>query len=111
MSAKDDLDFEHVLIEAIQLLLEEKQTSLSVLRTGIFILLAQLVFICVLIATSRFYATLEVVHMLVPFYLVNIVLLSLAGYLIVHSLFRIRHYDSTILRLKRKHGRLSDFMD
>jgi len=102
---------EHLLIEAMQLLLEEKQTSLSVMRTGIFILLAQLVFLCVLIATSQFYETLQVVHMIIPFYVLNIALLFLAGYLIVHSLLRIRHYDSLILRLKKKHSWLSEFMD
>ena len=81
------------------------------MRTGIFIVLAQLVFICVLIATSRFYETLRVVHMLVPFCVLNFALLCLAGYLIVHSLLRIRHYDSVILRLKKKHGWLSQLMD
>jgi hypothetical protein len=111
MSTKDHLDTGHMLIEAIQLLLEEKQTSLSVMRTGIFILLAQLVVICVLIATSQFYKALQVVHMIVPFYILNIALLFLAGYLIVHSLLRIRHHDSLILRLKKKHGWLAELMD
>lgn len=111
MSTKDHLDSERVLIEAIQLLLEEKQTSLSILRTGIFVLVAQLVVICVLIATSQFYEALRVVHMIVPFYILNVVLLCLAGYLIVHPLLRIRHYDFVILRLKKKHGYLAQLMD
>ena len=95
----------------IRLVLDEKRTSISVLITGISILLAQLIIQGFLIATSQFYKIIDVLHIVIPFYIINIVLVFLSFYLIIHSLLRIRHYNSLILRLKKRHSVLSDFMD
>jgi nitrogen fixation/metabolism regulation signal transduction histidine kinase len=102
---------ERVIIDDIQVLLEEKRTSLSVMRTGIAIFVVQIFIFGFLIATSKFYHFLEVMHMSIPFYIINACLMLLAYYLIVTSLIRIRRSDRSITELKRKHRRIAGFMD
>jgi uncharacterized membrane protein YdbT with pleckstrin-like domain len=109
IETSSDPDYELVLINEIQLLLEEKRTSLAVMRTGIAILIIQLLISSFLIATSKSYQFLELIHVTIPFLVINIFLLVLASYLIISSLIHIRHYDRVILRLK-KHRRISDLM-
>jgi hypothetical protein len=55
VNTNDEVSFERLLIDEVQLLLDEKRAFLSMMRTGIFILIAQLLIISILIATSRFY--------------------------------------------------------
>ena len=98
------------VIDEIRLLLDEKRTSISILSTGIFILLAQLLIYSILIATSKFYEIANVLHMIIPFYIVNFILLILAGYLIIHSLFRIRHFNHLILQVKKRKGLVTDLI-
>jgi uncharacterized membrane protein YidH (DUF202 family) len=91
-----------LLFNEIQLLLAEKRTSLSVLRTGIAILVLPLSVLSVLIATSRLYGTTDVLHFLVPVLAISTVLTLLAFYLIVRALHRIHVVDRHIAQLK--HG-------
>jgi hypothetical protein len=63
------------VIDEIRLLLDEKRTSISILSTGIFILLAQLLIYSILIATSKFYEIANVLHMIIPFYIVTFIIL------------------------------------
>ena len=111
MSTNDEVSSERLLIDEIQLLLDEKRAFLSMMRTGIFILIAQLLIISILIVTSRFYEIISVLHMIIPFYAINIALMSLGCYLIIHAFFRIRHYDYAILQLKKKHWRIAELVD
>ena len=97
-------------IDEIRLLLEEKRTSLAVMRTGIYSILVQLTILGVLIATSRFYEMIEVLHMVIVFYAVNLLLLIFSVYLIVHSFLRLRHWDRVLMQLK-KQGPLSNLID
>jgi len=100
-----------VIFSEIQLILAEKRTALSGLRTGIAIFALPLSVLSVLIATSRLYDMFHVMHFLVPLILLNAGLIGLAVYLIVHSIHRIRHYDCLIIELKRKHSTLSELID
>jgi uncharacterized membrane protein YidH (DUF202 family) len=111
MNNNDNLTSDRMIANEIRLILDEKRTSISVLSTGIFILLAQITIQGVLIATSKFYKIIDVLHIVIPFYIINIVLAFLSFYLIIHSLLRIRHYNRLILRLKKKHSILADFSD
>jgi membrane protein YdbS with pleckstrin-like domain len=111
VSTNDELSFERLLIDEVQLLLDEKRAFLSLMRTGIFILIAQLLIISILIATSRFYEIISVLHMIIPFYALNIALALLGCYLIIHAFFRLRHYDYAILQLKKKHRRIAELVD
>ncbi|MCB2185301.1 MAG: hypothetical protein KQJ78_02710 [Deltaproteobacteria bacterium] len=100
-----------LLIDEIKLLLEEKTTALMVVRTGIFILLAQLAILALLIVSSRSYALLEVPHLAIPFLVVNGLLFLFACYLILHSVGRIRHCDRLLHRLKAANRLVSEFLD
>jgi hypothetical protein len=60
VNTNDEVSFERLLIDEVQLLLDEKRAFLSMMRTGIFILIAQLLIISILIATSRFYEIINV---------------------------------------------------
>lgn len=107
----DDALQDNLIINEVQLLLSEKRTSLSTLRTGIAIFAFPLSVLSVLIATSRHYEPKDVVPFLVPLAFINVVLVALGGYLIITSIRRARHYDRHILELKRQHSRLAALLD
>src|SRR2546425_7398105 len=90
-----------VIFGEIQLILAEKRTSLSSLRTGIAIFALPLSVLSVLVATSRNYDVVKVFHFLLPLLALNAGLVALGAYLIIHSILRIRHYDRHIKELKR----------
>jgi len=92
------------------LLLAEKRTALATLRTGVAIFAFPLSVLSVLIATSRLYDVHEVVHWLLPLLLINLGLIVLAVYLIVHSLRRLQHYNRLIQEYKRHHTRLNKLL-
>ena len=100
MIDNNDKSLQAVLIDEIKLVLEEKRAALELMRTGILILLAQLGIFCFLIVDSRYYQLLEVLHLAIPFLVVNAGLLSLGLYLIVHAFKRIRHCDQLIGQMK-----------
>ena len=64
----------------------------------------QLLINSILIVTSKFYEMMNVLHIIIPFDIINIFLVILGGYLVIHSLIRIRHFNQLICRLKRKHN-------
>ena len=88
----------------MQLLLAEKRTSLSVLSTGITVLVLPLSVLSFLIATEKYYDAFNVMHLLIPLLLLNIVLIILGAYLIIRSLRRMHHFDEIIKALKLKHS-------
>ena len=102
---------EHAIIDEIQMLLEEKRMSLSAIRTGIAIFVVQVLILGFMIATSKSYHFLEVMHMTVPFYLINACLMLLAYYLIINALLRIRGNDRIISHLKKKYRNIAEFID
>ena len=100
-----------MILNEVQLLLSEKRTALSALRTGIAIFAFPLSVLSVLITTSRSYEWREVMHWLVPLLFITLGLTALAVYLIAHSFRRLHHYDRLIAELKRKHSRLAELLD
>jgi len=106
-----EVDSDMLILNEVQLLLSEKRTALSSLRTGIAIFAFPLSVLSVLIATSRSYEPGEVMHWLIPLVLINIGLIALGIYLIVHAFRRIHHYDRMIDEFKRKHSRLARLME
>jgi uncharacterized membrane protein YidH (DUF202 family) len=95
----------------VQLLLAEKRTALSTLRTGIAVFAFPLSVLSVLIATSKSYQVHEVLHWLVPLLLLNLGLVALGVYLVTLAVVRIRHYDRLLDDLKRKNPRLAELLD
>jgi|SRR5450432_3002593 uncharacterized membrane protein YkgB len=108
---KPDADLEPIAFNEVQLLLAEKRTSLSALRTGIAVFALPLSVLSVLIATSKFYEVGKVLPWLVPLVLLSLGLVALGIYLVTRAVFKIRHYDRLMDQLKRKHSRLAEFLD
>ena len=104
-------NIDSLAINEVQLILAEKRTSLALMRTGIAVLALPLSVMSVLIATSKYYDILHVVHFLVPLGILNLALTILGAYLIVHSIIRMRHYDWLIHQIKLKHSVVGEFID
>jgi uncharacterized membrane protein YidH (DUF202 family) len=110
-SVKPEADLEIMTFNEVQLLLAEKRTSLSTMRTGIAVFAFPLSVLSVLIATSKSYDVHEVMPWLVPLVLLNLGLTALGVYLITKAVIRIRHYDRLIDKLKSKHSRLAELLN
>ncbi len=109
---KDDKkSLDSIVINEVQLLLAEKRTSLSVMRTGISVLALPLSVLSVLIATSKYYDIFHVMNMLITLMVMNAILIILGAFLVVRSLLKMRHNDSLIQKLKKKHSTVSEFID
>ena len=100
-----------VVLNEMQLLLAEKRTSLSAMRTGIAVFAFPLSVLSVLIATSKSYEIHQVLHWLVPLILLNLGLVALGVYLVTRAVIRIHHYDRLIDKLKSKYTRLAELLD
>lgn len=111
MPRNSEIEGEGVVINEVQLLLAEKRTSLAAMRTGIAMLALPLSVLSVLIATSKYYDVLQVIHLIVPALVISAVLFFLGSYLIIRGIMRIRHYDRIILELKQKCSSIAEFMD
>jgi uncharacterized membrane protein YidH (DUF202 family) len=104
-------DSDGFLFNEIQLILAEKRTSLSTLRTGIAIFALPLSVLSVLVATSRYYDPAKVKVFLVVLGILNGALVLLGTYLIARALRKIRRYDSLIREIKLKHSAVAEFLD
>ena len=111
MSGKNQRESENVIMGEIQLLLAEKRTSLAAMRTGIAVFALPLSVLSVLIATSRYYDVIHVMHLLVPLLLICIALVALGGYLIIRAIVKMHHYDRLILVIKQKHSKLAELIN
>ena len=108
---KPEAYLDSAVFNEVQLLLAEKRTSLSAMRTGIAVFVFPLSVLSVLIATSKSYELHQVMVWLVPLLLLNFGLVALGVYLITRAVLHIRHYDQLIGKLKRKHGKLAELLD
>ena len=100
-----------IIINEVQLLLAEKRTSLAAMRTGIAVFALPLTVISVLIATSKYYDIVHVMHLLVPLLILCASLVLLGSYLIIRSIMRIHHHDQHIAKIKRKQSTIAEFID
>jgi hypothetical protein len=102
---------ETLVIGEIQLLLAEKRTSLAAMRTGIAVFVLPLSVLSVLIATSRDYDVISVIHFMVPLLLLCTALVVLGAYLIIHSIAKMRHEEKMIQKLKGNNPSIAEFID
>src|SRR6184192_3125148 len=102
---------DNVIFGEIQVLLAEKRTALSSLRTGIAIFALPLSVLSVLIATSRYYIFEKVMPLLVPLLLLNLGLVVLGSWLIYISIHRLHRYEHRIRELTQKYRSIADFVD
>lgn len=100
-----------IVMNEVQLILAEKRTSLSAMRTGIAVFALPVSVLSVLIATSKYYDVIHVMHLLVPLLTICAALVFLGAYLIIRAIIKIHHHDRMILELKKKHRQLRAFID
>jgi len=91
-----------------QLLLAEKRTSLSLLRTGVGIFVLPLSVLGLLIATAKTHQSDNVIHLLIPVLTISAFLAILAIALIIHALIQLHRYDRMLRQLKESHPILGD---
>lgn len=95
---EDQVKFE---AERVKLFLSEKRTSLSVLRTGIAVIMLPMSVITVLLTTSNYYDFFGNSHLTIPLILICIGLFVLGSYLILRSVFNLWKLDKIIDHLKK----------
>lgn len=101
---------EPTVLGEVQILLAEKRTVLAALRTGIAVFALPLSVLGLLVATSKYYEPMRVLHFLVPLLGLSGVLALFGGYLIVHSMLRLRYYDRMIHQLKSQYRELAKWI-
>jgi uncharacterized membrane protein YidH (DUF202 family) len=100
-----------IIINEVQLILAEKRTSLASLRTGIAVFAIPLSVMGVLVATSRYYTVLDVLHLFIPVMAFNLLLLIPGCYLVARAIIKLRREDRMIRGIKRKHSAIAEFID
>lgn len=65
----------------------------------------------VLVATSRHYDILEVLHLFIVVMVINSLLLALGAYLVIRAILKLRREDRMINDIKRKHSVIAEFID
>jgi uncharacterized membrane protein YidH (DUF202 family) len=106
----DTTKIDAIAINEVQLILAEKRTSLALMRTGIAVLALPLSVISFLIATSKHYHIPEVLHLIIPLGVLNLVLIVLGAFLVMRAIIRLKQYDHFINEIKRKHSVIGKFI-
>jgi uncharacterized membrane protein YkgB len=106
-----DQETDAAVIGEVQLILAEKRTALAILRTGIAVFLLPLSVLSFLIATSKYYSVLDVIHIFSLVLALCLGLVALGGYLVLLSVRRMKRYDRIVNRIKAQHSRLAEFID
>jgi uncharacterized membrane protein YidH (DUF202 family) len=101
---------EDFLLDEIQLILAEKRTSLSIMRTGIAVITLPLSVLTILVVTSKYYRIFEILTLFVPLVTLCVGLTVWGLYLIIKASRNIRHYDAMIRKLKLDDGRLKEIV-
>ena len=104
-------EIESIALGEVQLLLAEKRTALAVMRTGIAVLALPLSVLSVLIATSRYYDVLQVLHFVVPLALLSLAMVVFGVYLVVHAIGHMRRYDLLIAKIKSEHSIIAEYIE
>jgi uncharacterized membrane protein YidH (DUF202 family) len=102
---------ETLIIGEVQLILAEKRTSLAAMRTGIAVFALPLTVLSVLVATSKYYDFMHVIHLIIPLLIISAALIFLGSYLIIRSILKIRHQDRIIMQMKGRSGKIAGFID
>ncbi|MCA1988940.1 MAG: hypothetical protein LDL07_07325 [Desulfarculus sp.] len=105
MASEDPL-----IINEAQLILAEKRTSLSTLRTGIAVMALPMTVLSFLVAASRYYHPSKVLGLLIPLVVLCVALSGLGVYLVVRAVLKLRHADQVLAQLKSRHSLLREFI-
>jgi uncharacterized membrane protein YidH (DUF202 family) len=95
MISENDLENKPIkhIINEMQLVLAEKRTALSILRTGLAVILLPMSVLTVLLAVSRYFDISKQLQYAIPLAFMTIGLFILGVYLIINSIRKIRKYD------------------
>jgi hypothetical protein len=99
------------IINEMQLIFSEKRTALSLLRTGITVLLLPLSVLTVLVATSRYYDIAKALIVAIPLGVLCLGLFVLGIYLIIRSATQISNSDNAAHLLLKQSKYLSELLD
>ena len=102
---------QRAIFQRLELLLAEKRTSLSVVRTGIAVAALPLSILGLLVATSRLYAWSEVRALMLPLLVICVALFLFAVYLVVHGMRHVRAHDRRIEEIKRQDPELAALLE
>jgi hypothetical protein len=97
-------DNDNLVTELLLTFEQDKRTALAMTRIGITTLVAQITILGFLIAASRYYRMMEVMHLVIPFILLNLVVFGIAGCLIFRSIFKIHQIDRQIMKTREGTG-------
>jgi uncharacterized membrane protein YidH (DUF202 family) len=113
MISEQDLEQKPIkhIINEMQLLLSEKRTSLSILRTGITVMLFPMSVLTVLLATSRYFDINRQLKFAVPLGIICLGFLILGLYLIIKAARQIKKCDHAASMLLRHSEYLRDLLD
>ena len=111
MEHNEPSQLDSLILGEIQVLLSEKRTALSTMRSGIAVFALPLSVLSVLIATSRNYNIGHVMPLLVPLLFLNLGLVVLGSWLVFRSLRHVHHYDHRIRELTQKYRSLAEVID
>src|SRR6266850_95006 len=113
MSMENDepSQLDSLILGEIQVLLSEKRTALSSMRTGIAVFALPLSVLSALIATSRYYSIGKVMPLLMPLLLLNLGLVVLGSWLIFHWIGRLHDYGGRVRELTQKYRSLAEFVE
>ena len=101
---------ETVVLTEIQVLLSEKRTALSTLRTGIVIISLPLAVLTVLITTSGYYDIFNILYLMVPVLAIIIGLIFFGTYLILFAYDAFKKYDKKLEKLKIKYKDIARYI-
>ena len=107
----EKVERDSIVINEVQLLLAEKRTSLSTMRTGITVFVLPLSVLGVLITTSRYYDFHRVLPLIIPLLTICAGLVVIGTYLVFRAMSKLHHYDRQIQELKKEHPRIGKFID
>ena len=107
MNSKDEPS---QIYNAVTLLLAEKRTSLSILRTAIALFTVPTSVFTILIATSRYYDVGASLYFAIPLFLICFFLIFFGLYLVIRSVRRIHEIDHKIQEIKDKEECLRDIV-
>ena len=102
---------ENIVINEVQLLLAEKRTSLSTMRTGITVFVLPMSVLGVLVTTSKYYDFPRVLHLIIPLLTICAGLVVLGTYLVFRAMKKLHHYDRQIQELKKDNPRIGKFIN
>ncbi|MEN9991648.1 MAG: hypothetical protein RLZZ224_1350 [Verrucomicrobiota bacterium] len=104
-------DQREIVFDEVNLLLSEKRTALSLLRTGIAIFTIPLSIGSILIATSQLYRPQDILFLLVPVLAGCSLLVLISFWLLVSSYMKLRHNEKRLTSLLQKNQFLRQLVE